>query len=71
MAKRTVSLIVALVTLWATPAAASPSPLWPCEVTVSIAPGPFHNAAVGAVGQLDDATDISWDLDALGTVQCR
>lgn len=66
MAKRTAALVVALVTLWASPAAAVEAPLWPCEVTVSIEPGPFQRAAEGAVRQLDEATVISWPVVAWG-----
>lgn len=72
MAKRTVGLVLALVTLWTAPAGASEAPQWPCEVPVTIIPGPYAEAAKVAVRQLDAATVISWPIveaDGMLTIQ--
>lgn len=50
------------------PAGAESTILWPCEVTVSIEAGPWRNAALGAVRQLDAASVIEWPIVEDGMV---
>lgn len=69
---RVVAVALAILVVAAGPAGAQGDPVWPCAVTVSIAPGPMHDLAVGALGELNavSATDFVL-VDFGGTVDVQ